>query len=104
MAPFTALDKKERTTDGQSEKGPIIHARLAPAANCLSSTAIAATGVTQSPAVLCRNNRIVGYQGESVRSINHRQSGTRFSNVQTGFPNAPANCTTAVSIPITKSN
>ena len=37
-----------------------------------------------------RNNRIVGYQGESSRCSNQRQSGTEGTANQTGTPRAPA--------------
>ena len=52
---------------------------------------------------LWRNRRAVGYQGLSSRSRSQRQSGTKGSMIQTGFPMAPARCATAVSTEITRS-
>ena len=46
---------------------------------------------------------MVGYHGESVRSLNHRQSGTNGRSTQVGFPIAPARWATPVSIEITRS-
>ena len=64
---------------------------------------MAPNGALQSPADRCRNNRIVGYQGESSRSTNQRQSGDAHSATQTGTPSAPARCAVAVSDVMTKS-
>ncbi|OGA66360.1 MAG: hypothetical protein A3G81_33350 [Betaproteobacteria bacterium RIFCSPLOWO2_12_FULL_65_14] len=50
-----------------------------------------------------RNRRIVGYQGLSWRSTSQRQSAGWARTVQTGFAMAPARCTTAVSIEMTRS-
>ena len=44
----------------------------------------------QSPSNFCRNSRIVGYQGLSVRSKSQRQSGTKGKATHTGTPSAPA--------------
>lgn len=51
----------------------------------------------QSPLAGCRNNRAVGYQGESLRSSSHRQSLTHGSRSQTGLAMAPAIWATTVS-------
>src|SRR4051812_39247882 len=58
----------------------------------------------QSPAESCRNNRIVGYHGESSRRSIHRQSGTFGTRTQTGFAIAPARWATDVSTVTTRSN
>src|SRR5208283_3384542 len=57
----------------------------------------------QSPIEDCRNRRIVGYQGVSARSSNHRQSGMNGSKVQTCLPNAPARWATDVSTEMIRS-
>src|SRR5580692_4506169 len=51
----------------------------------------------------CRNSRALGYQGESPRSKNHRQSELYGNKIHTGFPIAPARWATLVSTEITKS-
>jgi hypothetical protein len=48
-----------------------------------------------------RNNRIVGYQGESHRPSSQLQSGANGSSVRVGSPIAPAKCTIDVSTAIT---
>ena len=58
----------------------------------------------QSPGRACRNSRADGYHGQSSRSSNQRQSGTRGSSIQTGRPSAPARCATDVSTLITRSS
>lgn len=55
-----------------------------------NAAAAASTGALQSPAWDWRNNRMLGYQGLSVRSNIHRQSGTLEIIVHTGLPIAPA--------------
>ena len=57
----------------------------------------------QFPRSRCRNSRIVGYQGLSLRSSSQRQSGAKGSATQTGTPSAPARWATAVSQVITRS-
>ena len=57
----------------------------------------------QSPGLLCRKSRMVGYQGLSLRWSSQRQSGTSGSATHTGTPIAPAKWAIAVSEVITKS-
>src|SRR5215831_19366937 len=71
--------------------------------NCLSAAQMSFTTVVHSPAVACRNSLAVGYQGVSLRSSNHRQSGMKGNSTHTGRPNAPARLTMDVSIEITRS-
>ena len=58
----------------------------------------------QSPGWIWRYNRIVGYQDVSSRPNLHLQSGANGNSNHTGFPSAPAQCATAVSTLITRSN
>src|ERR1700683_4219327 len=50
-----------------------------------SASTICATGVCQSFIVGCRNNRMVGYQGESGRSKSQRKSASNGIRTQTGL-------------------
>src|SRR5258706_15982851 len=60
------------------------------ARNLRSSLTISPMTARQSPGVGWRNSRIVGYQGESVRSRSQRQSGTCSRASHTGRPIDPA--------------
>ena len=73
------------------------------ATSSASAAAISAKTPAQSPAAFWRNSRMVGYQGESVRSISQRQSGWSRSATQTGRPSAPARCAGAESDTIIRS-
>lgn len=68
-----------------------------------SSTFTLLITLSQSPGVGCRNRRMLGYQGLSIRSSIHRQSGEKGSSTQTGLPMAPAKCATEVSTLMIKS-
>src|SRR3569833_1434810 len=57
----------------------------------------------QSPGRGCRNRRMDGYHGVSLRSTDHRQSGPYGWTVHTGLLSAPAICATTVSTVITTS-
>jgi YD repeat-containing protein len=73
------------------------------ALNCCKPSAIRANTSSQSPSLICRNKRIVGYQGVSARSRSQRQSAIWASATQTGTLNAPARWAVAVSAVITRS-
>ena len=49
-----------------------------------SATLISSNTPAQSPGCVCRNSRIVGYHGLSLRSSSQRQSGTNGSATHTG--------------------
>ena len=55
------------------------------------------------PSAVCRNSRMVGYQGLSLRSSPHRHSGEAASTIHIGRPRAPARCATEVSELMTRS-
>src|SRR5687768_6953643 len=61
---------------------PVTKARSAAATS-------ATTGDHPLRGAACRNSRIVGYHGESVRSRSQRQSGADGSMTQTARPKAP---------------
>src|SRR5205085_4169192 len=99
--------------EGLGENGVAVrHARwassLAKCFYCLASRASsAAIGwilVLQSPMCCCRNKRRLGYQGQSARSKNHRQSGTAARATHVGTPSAPPRWAIAVSEVITRSS
>ena len=56
------------------------------------------------PIALCRNRRMVGYQGVSVRSSIHRKSGANGTKSPTALAIAPARCATEVSTAMTRSS
>src|SRR3982750_85059 len=72
-------------------------------ASCESPDATSAMTLSQSPGRGWRKRRIVGYQGESLRSSSHRKTGEKGSKTHVGLPIAPARCATAVSTAITRS-
>src|SRR3954471_10283461 len=57
----------------------------------------------QSPGVVCRNSRIVGYQTVVAPLRPQRQSQSACNSVHIGTPNAPARCAAMVSTEITRS-
>ena len=84
---------------------PLLSARIVGSpANLVRATRIFSTAPRQSPRCVCRNKRMVGYQGESSRCSIHRQSAGVGNINQTRFPIAPARCATAVSTDKIKSN
>src|SRR5262249_43502370 len=52
--------------------------------NRLSAAQTSSRTVVQSPTFTCRNSLAVGYQGESLRSSSHRQSGMEDNSTHTG--------------------
>src|SRR4029077_18844801 len=62
-----------------------------------SSPSISAKAGSQQLHSTWRNRRRVGYQGLSLRSSSHRQSGTYRNATHVGRPSAPAKCATEVS-------
>ena len=76
-------------------RSPERRSRYAAHAPSASAAAAMASGRRLGPGE--RNRRSVGYQGVSVRSSSHRQSGAWGSITQAGRPMTPARCTTAVS-------
>ncbi len=61
-------------------------------------------GHAQSPVAVCRNNRMVGYQGLSVRSSSHLHSAGKGNSSATALPIAPARWATEVSTEISRSS
>ena len=74
-----------------------------PRAGPQSASAIRENTPSQSPRLVWRKSRAVGYQGLSSRPSIHRQSQTNVCATQTGAPSAPARCTSDESQPITRS-
>lgn len=74
-----------------------------PAAKRCRAEAMRVMGKFHSFRFSCRNRIIVGYHEVSWRLGNQRQSGECWTSSQTGLPNAPARCATAVSTVMTKS-
>ena len=66
--------------------------------------AIRANTSLHSRGVVCRNSRMVGYQGVSSRPVSQRQSATCGNAVNTGRASAPARCAIEVSQVTTRSS
>src|SRR6476659_4762580 len=80
-----------------------IHIGLLDCITVWSARAISENTLSQSPAVVCRKRRIVGYHGVCSPASIQRQSGTRLSATQIGTPSAPARWGVAVSDVTTRS-
>jgi hypothetical protein len=74
-----------------------------PLARARSSVAIRANTPAQSPGLVWRNSRNVGYHGVSSRSLNQRLSAANGSATHAATLSAPARCATDVSLVTTRS-
>ena len=75
-----------------------------PATRRRNSRATRSITGAQAPRAGWRKSRAVGYQGVSSRCDSQIQSATYGNRIHTGLPKAPARCTTAVSLEMTKSS
>src|SRR5579883_3300281 len=87
--------KRDMIAGGRAGR-QVAHGRCA-AISAMAARTRAMTPV-QSPGVLCRNSRSVGYHGLSSRPRIQRQSGFAGSRTNAGRPSAPAKCTGALSM------